>query len=118
MSSAFSSSDRMGDARGVHTKIFQRRAVLNLDHSTTIPANTLDISSAGVSVIIDRPLPEGLKLTIDISVILDDEAAQARFTCQVRSNVLAGMKGFRIGLEFTNLDAAASSLLKQMMGAS
>jgi hypothetical protein len=117
MSSSFPSNDRMGDARDVPTKIFQRRAVLKVNHSTTITAKTLDISSAGVSVMTDRPLPEGGKVTIVINVVLDDEPRQAHFPCRVRSNVLSGMKGFRIGLDFADLDAPTSRLLKQIIGA-
>jgi hypothetical protein len=117
MSSAFPSNDRMGDSRGAPAKIFQRRAVLNVDHSPPIPAKTIDLSSTDISVIIDRPLPEDRKCTIDISVILDDEPRQVHFNCRVRSNVLAGMKGFRIGLEFIELDADTSRLIKQIMSA-
>jgi c-di-GMP-binding flagellar brake protein YcgR len=117
MSSAFSNDDRIGDSRDARTKVFQRRAVLNFDDSLPIPAKTLDISSLGLSVIIDRPLPEGRSVTIDISTVLDDQPTLARFACTVRSNVLSGMKGFRIGLDFDELDGAGSRLLKQIIGA-
>jgi c-di-GMP-binding flagellar brake protein YcgR len=117
MSSAFHNDDRIGDSRDVRTRLYQRPAVLNFDHSHSIPAKTLDISSLGLSVMIDRPLPEGRRVTIDISIVLEDQPTLARFTCRVRSNVLAGMKGFRIGLEFDELDQASSRLLKQIIGA-
>jgi hypothetical protein len=115
MSSVFPNDDRIGDSRDAQARIFQRRAVLSFDHSLPIPAKTLDISSLGLSVIIDQPLPEGRRVTIDINVVLDDQPTLARFACRVRSNVLAGMKGFRIGLEFDQLDGAASALLKQVI---
>jgi c-di-GMP-binding flagellar brake protein YcgR len=115
MSSAFPSNGHKGDSRDAQTKIFQRRAFLNVDHLPPIPARTLDISSLGLSVIVDQPLPEGRKLTIDVSVVLDEQSIQAHFSCTVRSNVLAGMKGFRVGLEFDELDADASQLIKQIM---
>jgi hypothetical protein len=114
MSSAFPSKD---DSRNAPAKIFHRSAILSVDNFTSIPAKTIDISVAGLSVMLDRPLPEGGKVTIVINVILNDEPGQARFTCRVRSNVLAGMKGFRIGLEFADPDAATSRLIKQLMSA-
>lgn len=53
---------------------------------------------------------------IAVSVVLADVPTWVRFQCRVRYSVLVGTTGFRVGLQFTQLDPTASSQLKQILG--
>jgi c-di-GMP-binding flagellar brake protein YcgR len=114
MSSAFLNNESSGDSKET-TKVFQRRAVMNIAYSPSLPAKTVDISKSGISVIVDRPLPEGQQCTVTVDTILDNEPIRVAFTCKVRSNVLAGMRGFRIGLQFADLGPDALAAIDQIM---
>lgn len=65
---------------------------------------------------IDRPIEEGQRCTISISLVLDEKPRQLVAQCRVQNCILVGMTGYRIEILFQNVDAATAEMIKKLMG--
>ncbi len=103
-------SDRRADDR--HP--FRTAATLVLDDGRTLPARTLDLGKGGAGVVVDFNMPVNTPLTVQLKLPARPSGSalfEARAT--VVNCTLAGSDGgFRLGLQFAPLSAAALAALK------
>lgn len=103
------------DKRDGPRKSFQRRAVLTFEEAAPLNIRTIDLSSNGVVFRLDQPLQAGLVCKIAIHAFFGEEASHIIARCSVADAILAGLHGFRIGLQFTSIDAANKSLVNRVV---
>lgn len=81
--------------------IFRRRAVMTAD-STTIHVKTLDVSEHGFGVVAGEPVKIGKTCSLVLNGLVGEQIIQQTFSCEIVYCILAGVDGFRIGLNINN----------------
>jgi hypothetical protein len=105
------------DRRGHDRHPLKTSATLGLPDGRTIAARTLDIGKGGAGVVCDLNLPVGTVLALLIRLPARP-AGSALFeaSATTASCTLAGSAGgFRLGLQFNTLSAAALDALKGVL---
>lgn len=115
MESIFSSAASTPDAARIKTMRWP--ASLRLGHTTQLLGKAIQISSSGISLLLDRPVREseiGL-VRVDAFVAGNPIRLQARTSVVCCSCV--GMDGFRISLRFQDLDEDAQNAIDTLLRA-
>ncbi len=96
---------------------FRTAATLTLPDGSTVAARTLDISKSGAGVVCDLNLRVGslVKLTANIPARPSGRASFEANASIANCTLAATDGGFRLGLEFEPLSAAALSALKGIL---
>jgi hypothetical protein len=104
----------LSDRRAHDRHPFRTAAQLVLADGRELPARTLDLGKGGTGVVVDVNLAVGTTLQVRMRLPARPSGStsfEARAT--VANCTLAGSDGgFRVGLEFASLDAAALAALK------
>jgi hypothetical protein len=104
------------DKRSAPRKVFQRRGILMLDQVHALSIKTLDISTDGIGIIASNPLPMDCECTLMVMLGLGEDAIQLMVKGKVVYCILVGTQGFRIGLEYTAVDAANRMQIDRIIG--
>lgn len=81
--------------------IFRRRAVLTAG-AATIHVRTLDVSENGFGVVAGEPVKIGSTCSLVLNGLVGERIIQQTFSCEIVYCILAGVDGFRIGLNINN----------------
>jgi c-di-GMP-binding flagellar brake protein YcgR len=103
---------RSGDRYAIRTA-----ALLGLPDGRIVDARSLDVGLGGAGVVSDLNLPVGTAVALRLS-LPDNAGGRAVFeaTAKVVNCTLAGRDGgFRLGLQFDPLSAAASAVLGALL---
>lgn len=95
-------------------KIFKVKAVLSLPTLDPIVVRTADVGVTGMSVTVSDPLPMGLTGRISFDLLVDGKPTPIGTGIKVNSCVFSSGE-FKIALQFTGLDPAASSALTKFL---
>lgn len=95
-------------------KIFKVKAVLSLPTLDPILVRTVDIGSTGMSVTVSDPLPMGLAGRISFDLLIDGKPTPIATSIKVTACVFSS-GAFKISLQFTGLDPAASGALTKFL---
>lgn len=80
-----------------------------------IEGRTLNVSESGVALLMERKFPDGMVLSVALAVPDPDERTRLRpitLTAKVVFHIASGA-GFKLGLQFLQIDAAATQLLRR-----
>jgi hypothetical protein len=78
-------------------------------------AKTLDLSNHGISLLAARPMRPGAKHVLTFDVPCNGKFKPVRVTAQVMWCSLAGGEGYRIGLEFADVDATSAKIIDEFL---
>ena len=81
--------------------IFRRRAVMTAG-TATIHVRTLDVSEHGFGVVAGEPVKIGKTCSLVLNGLVGERIIQQTFSCEIIYCILAGVDGFRIGLNINN----------------
>jgi c-di-GMP-binding flagellar brake protein YcgR len=115
MASNISNYANLTDRREGPRKIFQRRAVLTFGELPPLHGRTLDISPGGVAVMLECSVPEGQECQIAIHAFFDTEPTHITANCKVVQTILVGLKGFRLSLQFKNINSQTTALINKIL---
>lgn len=116
MESFFRSIAPTADAGG-RVKNMRWPASLRVGHATILTGKAIQISSSGLSVLLDRTVREG-----EIGLVrVDAFVAGNPLRLQARTSVVCctcvGMEGFRLSLRFQDLDDDAQNAIESLLRA-
>jgi hypothetical protein len=98
------------DRRRSFRRLLKRHAVVAAG-GESFEAKTLDLSGEGLCLSTNKPLSPGVNLRVAFEVPAAGSAHRVRVAGKVSYCALAGVDGFRIGLEFTEIDAASAAAI-------
>ncbi len=84
--------------------IFRRRCLMSVG-TDTLNIRTLDVSEHGFGVIASEPVKAGRKCTVILNGVVGGCITQHVFTCETMYCILAGVSGFRLGLQINDCSA-------------
>lgn len=96
-------------------KIFRCPAKLAVLGSEPVQARAVDISLGGLSVIVSGQLHIGQICNVDFEVPLNGKTVRVMVTAKVVYCILGETDGFRVGLQFMQLDPGISKTLAELM---
>lgn len=91
------------------------QAIVVVPGNNPVRCRTLDLSLGGLSLMLSEQLRVGQECTIGFEAPLDGKMVRVMGQAKVVYSILAGADGFRIGMQFTNMDAANSKIVAQLM---
>jgi hypothetical protein len=108
----------ISERRAEDRHLFRTEVLILVPGGGQYIGQTLDIGTGGMAIVCDINPPQGFELTIRLTTPARSRGSltfEARAT--VANCVLAGRDGgFRIGLAFVSLDAAANAALAGILG--
>jgi c-di-GMP-binding flagellar brake protein YcgR len=106
-----------GQERKTVARKLNRRIVIGLSDKTTLTGQTIDLSSGGVRIIIDRALPVPQECTIEFSILIEGQPQPISSRGRILSCVCTGMSGFSIGVQFVQMNDACKAVVARHSGA-
>jgi hypothetical protein len=103
------------EARAAARKILRCPARVTLPGTVTIKARTFDVSMAGMSVIIDNPLPLNERYQIEFETLAGGKVLKFNITARAIHCSLSGTDGFRVGFHFEKNDEATLKAIRQLL---
>jgi c-di-GMP-binding flagellar brake protein YcgR len=83
-----------------------------------VRVRTLDISTAGIAIIVPENIPQGELCGVSLETFVNGKMAQINAVAKVVYCICVGTTGFRVGMQFTNVEPAGQVALAQLMALS
>ncbi|WP_151636570.1 PilZ domain-containing protein [Noviherbaspirillum aerium] len=103
------------EPRSFPRKVMRCQAIVVVPGGNPVRCRTLDISLGGLSLMLSEQLRVGQECTIGFEAPLDGKMVRVMGQGKVVYSILAGADGFRVGMQFTNMDGANSKIVAQLM---
>jgi c-di-GMP-binding flagellar brake protein YcgR len=103
------------EIRNFPRKIFRCQAKLALSGTAPVQARTVDISLGGLSLVVPGQLHIGQTCDVEFEAPLNGKTVRVIASGKVVYCIHGETDGFRIGLQFMQLDAAISKTLAELM---
>lgn len=116
MESIFSSA---GSAAEAATRVKNMRwpASLRVGHTTILTGKAIQISSSGLSVLLDRTVREGETGLVRVDAFVAGSPVRLQARTSVVCCTCVGMDGFRLSLRFQDLDDDATNAVETLLRA-
>ncbi|MGZ3159195.1 MAG: PilZ domain-containing protein [Burkholderiaceae bacterium] len=75
---------------------------------------TVDISLSGICIMLEAPLPAGESCVIAFEASVNGTMRRVMASAKIVYSIFSG-EGFRIGLQFVQLDAANTSIINEIV---
>jgi hypothetical protein len=98
-------------------KVMRWPADLRLDQSTVLAGKAIQISSTGISLLLDRSVREGETGLVRVSAFINGTPVRLQARGSVACCSCVGMEGFRISLRFLDLDDDAHDAIDRLLHA-
>jgi hypothetical protein len=93
------------------SKAVRSRARVQIDTAVVLDAEVMRVASRGVSFVLTRKLEEQQNCTVDMSVLVQGSVRRLRAVGRIVSCFCAGMDGFRVAMQFTDIDDESAAAL-------
>lgn len=103
------------EPRSFPRKVMRCQAIIVVPGNNPVRCRTLDISLGGLSMLVGEQLRVGQECTVGFEAPLNGKMVRVMGQGKVVYSILAGADGFRIGMQFINIDAANSKTVAQLM---
>ena len=103
------------DARAVARKILRCSARVIVSETLAHKARTQDISMAGISLMLDEPLPLGQTVTVVFDAPINGRIVKIQVTAKAMYCSCVGTSGFRAGMHFGKLPEDVAKLIRQLL---
>jgi hypothetical protein len=103
------------ERRRITRRALACRVTLTLPDKDILYGFTVDISAAGLRVAVPKKLGLDQECDLVLSFFANGKTNRVSARGQVLSCVCSGMDGFQLGIKFTQIDAAASEILQQIL---
>lgn len=105
---------QINEKRQVIRKIFRRPILITLHGMGSLRGNSIDISTAGMAVLLNQSLSLGTKLTANFDVPKNGAFIPVQVDGKIISAIMQGMSGFRCSVQFGELDDATRKLIEEL----
>lgn len=92
-------------------------ASLRVGHTTTLTGRAIQISSSGLSVLLDRTVREGEIGLVRVDAFIAGNPVRLQARTSVVCCTCVGMDGFRLSLRFQDLDDDAQTAIDTLLRA-
>lgn len=103
------------EARSYPRKLMRCQARVALKGMAPLRAKTIDISLGGVSLLVPEQLPTGQVCDVGFEAPHNGKMVRVIGTARVIYCVLTGTDGYRLGLQYIQLDPANNKALTELM---
>jgi hypothetical protein len=103
------------DQRQQERKVLRTRALLRIDGMEQFLVKTLDISTAGVGVACPKQLQTGQTGKIAFEIFFNGRNYSVASNARVMYCIYNSNDGFKVGLQFVNLDMTNASVITRFM---
>lgn len=109
-------ADLLTNQRTAPRVVYHRKGQLVTGpHQNVVPIKTIDISTIGVGALVPFPLPERQTCTLRITALDQDNAQELILKGAIAYCILSGIQGFRIGIQFAELDPVTRSRIERII---
>jgi hypothetical protein len=112
MPSSYAGADLLTNQRTAARTVFHRRGYLRLTDGPVLPIKTIDISSSGLSLITQNPLPFKKHCSLKVSILHQGEPTELKLDGIVCYCILAGTEGFRVGIQYARLEPGSRQIVE------
>lgn len=113
---SWAGADLLASQRATPNVVFQRRGKLTvLEHGWTIPVKTLDVSANGIGLLSPEPIRPTLSCALQVSTLHQGIAQDLSLKGMVAYCILSGLQGFRVGIQYTEVDPASKSFIARLI---
>ena len=103
------------ETRAAARKIIRCVARVTLPGTVTVKARTFDVSMAGMSVIVENPLPLNERYEIAFETLAGGKPLKVNVKGRAIHCSLSGTDGFRVGFHFEHNDEATAKVIRQLL---
>jgi c-di-GMP-binding flagellar brake protein YcgR len=97
-------------------KIIRCNAVVYLKNSRPLKARTVDISTSGMCIMTVENVAHNQMCGISFETPVNGTLVKVEAVAKVVYSICVGRDGFRLGLQFSNLDANSQAALERILG--
>ncbi len=101
------------DNRSILRKILRCHAKVAMAGRPPLNARTVDISPNGMCLLVAEQLPAGLSCNVSFEVPLNGKMKKVQVIAKAVYSVF-GTDGFRIGMQFTQVDPASAAVIDEI----
>lgn|SRR5574340_419740 len=105
------------EQRKTPRKNLRRPATVVMDGAVRLGAKTQDISIGGVCLLLPRHIARGQLCSVEFVIPLRGQHLGVRTTGKGAYSVCVGVEGFRVGLEFVDIDERSLAAIRAYMNA-
>lgn len=117
MESLSSSSRQTTPDLATRVRTMRWPASLRLGHTTELSGKAIQISSSGLSLLLDRPVREGEIGLVRVDAFVNGHPVRLQARTNVVCCTCVGMDGFRLSLRFQDLDDDAMNAIDTLLRA-
>ncbi len=103
------------DQRQNSRKVLRSRGLLIMDGIPQFLVRTMDVSTSGVGVASPQPLQQGQEGKIAFEMFFNGNNYHVASRVRVMYSIYSSHDGFKVGLQFLNLDMASASAITKYM---
>ena len=103
------------ETRNYPRKVLRCQARIVLPGMAPMRARTIDVSLGGLCLVVAEQLRVGQACDVGFEAPLNGKMVRVIASAKVAYCILSGTEGFRIGLQFMQLDAANNKTLAELM---
>jgi hypothetical protein len=98
----------------VRSKPVRSRARVQIEE-VVLDAQVMRLAARGVSFVLPRKLEEEQNCAVDMSVFVQGSVRRLRAAGRIVSCFCAGMEGFRVAMQFTEMDEGSAEALEALL---
>lgn len=96
-------------------RILRTPATLLFKDRPPVRVRTIDISTSGIAIMVPMNVAEGQSCGISVDTFVNGRMVQINAVAKVIYSICVGTTGFRVGMQFTNVEPAGQTALAQLM---
>lgn len=102
------------EQRNSTRRVLKTRAVAVFTGVAPITARTIDVSGNGISLSMDRQIPQGLECDLSFELFLDGQMKPVKTRSKVMYCIVSNGE-YKVGFHFLNLELSAMTLLAKFL---
>jgi c-di-GMP-binding flagellar brake protein YcgR len=120
MTSFFSGADLLQTQRIAQRieprTVFHRKGEIIIADASPVPIKTVDISASGMGLIAADPLPPRQPCLLNVTTLHHGTPQVLQLEGVIAYCILSGIQGFRVGIQYKELDPSSRALISSILG--
>jgi len=105
----------LGSSASTRSKSVRSRARVKIDPRVVLDAEVMRVAPRGVSFVLPRKVAEQQSCAVDMQLFVEGSMRRLRAVGRVVSCFCAGMEGFRVAMQFTDMDEESAAALDAVL---
>jgi hypothetical protein len=103
------------ESRSGPRTVLRVAATIHFKDAPPMPAKTIDIAQDGLSLLAPEHVPPGTQCGIRFTAMIQGRIAKVEAVAKVVYSICVGTTGFRVGCQFTDMDADTRAAVRQIV---